>query len=288
VHAGRLALIGDVGGHRQVLDHTMRCLGADLAAYVLPEDLVVVQVGDLVGGGGDDAGVVADVDNWMRANPRRWFQLIGNWEARYLGGPEFTSARRDRVPLPEAARTTLRRWVEDGSAQVAVAVRSRAGREALVTHAGLTRGFWQGLLHAKPSAQECAAWLNVGLRGYEEVVFRPGSMLGGFLGCGGAAPGPVWASAMEVWTSWAGHPQPFHQVHGHTNPYYFRGARWTDEMPLHIRASARINHDLRHVWWTDGGHRIVSIDPGLGSRPALDDLHPLVMTSATILPNSVP
>lgn len=286
VRADRLALIGDVGGHRQVLACTLRGLGGDVDRYLLPDDLVVVQVGDLVGGGEQDAAVVADVDNWMQRNSDRWFQLLGNWESRHLGGPAFTSPRRDRVELPSSAQATLRRWVNDDSARIALAFRSSRGGEALVTHAGLTREFWEHELSSSPSAQECAWRLNIALGREPDRVFRPGEML---VRVSRDPPGPVWASAAEVWTSWELHAQPFNQVHGHTNPYFYGRRQWAPEMPEHLRAEARVDEALRHTAWTDrAGRRIVTIDPGLGSRPRANDLHALVMRSVVILPNERP
>ena len=53
----RVAVIGDVGGHVEELRRELRALGASETG-VLPDDLVVIQVGDLVHRGPDSEAVV--------------------------------------------------------------------------------------------------------------------------------------------------------------------------------------------------------------------------------------
>ncbi len=261
----------------------MTALGADVPAYKLPPDLTVVQVGDLLGGSQDDEAILDDVNEWMTRNPGQWVQLIGNWEARHLGGPRFSHDRRDRVPLPARSIHLLESWWRDGRALTAIALRSSRNVPVLVTHAGLTRQFWTVELGSEPSASRCAARLNTLAHVRRNVAFRPGRML-----CDPRAsgpPGPVWAmAAEEVWPSWDMHPMPFHQVHGHTSPYFFRARRWSSEIPAPLRDRAVLHTGPRHIWWTShSGHRIIGIDPGLGPRPQLHDLCPLLLPGARVV-----
>ena len=55
----RVAVIGDVGGHLAELRRELVRLGADEETGELPDDLTIVQVGDLVHRGPDSAGVVS-------------------------------------------------------------------------------------------------------------------------------------------------------------------------------------------------------------------------------------
>ncbi len=277
----RVMVIGDVGGHRWVLRHMLAKLGIDVEGGTIPEDTCIIQVGDLVGGGQEDAGLVEDVDCLIQSNPGRWVQLVGNWEARHVGGPVFGHRRRDRVELPEPAVKRLQAWWKTGTMVTAATVRSERGGEALITHAGVGREFWLTALKGERDVRACAQRLGELAVTRPGVVFRPGLMLDGSLAKG--APGPVWAeAAREVWASWAGHHMPFHQIHGHTAPYYFRGQRWHPEVPESLREHATLYEQERHVWWTDGDHRIVGIDPGLGMKPRAGDLVPLSLCDAWV------
>ena len=71
----RSAVIGDVGGHVAHLRHALGQLGVTDTTW--PNDLHVIQVGDLFGGRAH-AEVVQLVGPHLRA--RRWTQLIGNSE----------------------------------------------------------------------------------------------------------------------------------------------------------------------------------------------------------------
>ncbi|WP_233594971.1 metallophosphoesterase [Amycolatopsis sp. WAC 04169] len=74
---GRVAIIGDVGGHPDQLRRALAWLGA--TGERLPPDLTVIQVGDLVDRGPDSTGVLDIVANLL--DDGRWIQLAGNHEA---------------------------------------------------------------------------------------------------------------------------------------------------------------------------------------------------------------
>ena len=86
--AMRIAVIGDVGGHATPLRHELARLGARPDGS-LPEDLIVVQVGDLIHRGPESAQVIDIVDRYLRTQPAQWIQLIGNHEVNYLQPPIF-------------------------------------------------------------------------------------------------------------------------------------------------------------------------------------------------------
>ena len=93
-------------------------LGADPSSGRLPEDLHVVQVGDLVHRGPDSDQVVALVDSYLTHQPDQWTQLVGNHEMQYLREPAFEWPER----LHSHAIDTVRRWWDAGQLTVAAAL----------------------------------------------------------------------------------------------------------------------------------------------------------------------
>ncbi|HWU20427.1 MAG TPA: metallophosphoesterase, partial [Nocardioides sp.] len=170
----RIAVIGDVGGHLEALRAELARIGVPQeGAGEIPEDLVVVQVGDLVHRGPDSAGVVALVDTHLRRTPDRWLQLIGNHEAYYVYGPQFRLDER----LHRTAANTLRDWWQEGLLRAAVAF-GTGGESFLVTHAGLTWSYWRLYLGAPARASDAAAALNDMLRRGDDRLLRTGQIHG--------------------------------------------------------------------------------------------------------------
>ncbi len=262
-HAGprRVAVIGDIGGHRDALVAELRRLGADASTLALPTDLVVVQVGDLVHRGPDSAGVVALVDDYLARQPGQWVQLVGNHEAQYLRERAFEWPER----LDSSVADVLRRWWSTGLMRVAVAVPSTTG-DHLVTHAGLTSTFWREELGAPSSAGDTAYALNALAGVRDEVLHQAGEMLG----CAGPrwSAGPLWASAPnELVPSWLGTRMPFNQVHGHTAVHdWQRGMkRGAMEVTFRTRGDPATKIETTRL---DGGV-IVGVDPCHGYQPRL-------------------
>ena len=136
---GRVAVLGDVGGHADELRRALVSLGADASTLALPPDLTVVQVGDLIHRGPDSPGVIEIVRQVLIAQPRQWVQLAGNHEAQYLTPPKFHWPER----LPEDDLETLFEWWGHRRMRVAAAIDVGSDADFLVTHAGLTEGFWR-------------------------------------------------------------------------------------------------------------------------------------------------
>lgn len=250
----RVAVIGDVGGHADALRSELARLGVpDGGDGPLPPDLLVVQVGDLIHRGPDSAGVVALVDRHLRGTPGRWIQLVGNHEAFYLRRRQFSWDEQ----VPRRTASTLRRWWSTGSMRPAVAIRTPA-EDLLVTHAGLTRRFWQDVLDAPPDAVVAAAAINALARSNARALFKPGTMVGWRRPDLGA--GPIWAAAgSEVAASWSGHALPFSQVHGHSSAYHWDTGRW--QLDEALRPATVLDRPAKHVAITLPGGRLVGIDP---------------------------
>ena len=203
--------MGAVSGPVEELRTELRRLGAGGPADRLPPGLTIVQVGDLVHRGPDSDEVVALVDHYLSDQPDQWIQLVGNHEAHYLRRPVFDWP--ESISARSAA--SLRRWWATGQMRVAAAVCTDA-EDFLVTHAGLTAGFWRDVLAGQSDAERTAAALNGLIGAREEVLFRAGHLLRGRRG--NRAAGPIWAAAAtELVPSWLPGTMPFSQVHGHTS-----------------------------------------------------------------------
>src|SRR4051812_34013221 len=221
----RIAVIGDVGGHATELRAELARLGAAQDGR-LPRDLVVVQVGDLVHRGPDSDGVVELVDFYLRTQPHRWIQLVGNHEAIYFRTPSFHWPDR----LSRRSRRTVKRWWNDGESVVAAAV-DTADESFLVTHAGVTAEFWSDVLDGPATATVAARKINELAKAGAGVVFCGGVVLHGT-----AAPcaGPLWAdSAAELVPGWADRRMPFSQIHGHSTIVNWRAQHMTPYTVIH-------------------------------------------------------
>jgi hypothetical protein len=258
----RVAVIGDLAGHRDELRDELIRLGADASTLRLPPDLTVVQVGDLVHRGPDSPGVVALVDRYLREQPRQWVQLVGNHEAQYLRAPAFSWPE----VLAEAAVATLRSWWADGRMRVAAGAHTVDGEEFLITHAGLTEAFWQAALDGLPTAAQCAGALNSFIGRHDDVLFAIGHHLGG--GAPNFAAGPVWAGAAgELIPSWqaSGAPMPFSQIHGHSTVIDWQRRRLYGEAA--VAAVMTFDEVAAHETATLPGGRIIGIDPRHARAP---------------------
>lgn len=263
----RTAIIGDVGGHREPFAAMLAELGLDLDAGTIPEDLTVVQVGDLVHRGPDSHGVLDLVERFL--GQPGWVQLAGNHEAQYLrpGGPTFEWPRRDQLDEQDADR--LRRWWSDGLLQVAHATPAGPdGVESLVTHAGL------GVVLARAIGATDSGAAASALNGLSRDVASPLWWSGEMLSGGRPEPdaGPLWAHPCnEVAAFWRelGDQMPFHQVTGHNSPVWWRERSWAG-IPV-MREHSLVDFETRHVAMvvSDEPRRyVITVDPAHGRWPS--------------------
>lgn len=289
---GRVAVIGDIGGHSNELRTLLSNLGvafnhpADLrpvglewrdVSYRWPDDLHVVSVGDLVHRGPDSLGVLVLIDRLTAAG--QWTQVVGNHEQLYVDRPAFGWDET----LDEVGQGLLRSWWADGRMVAAAAVDSARGPH-LVTHAGLTHGFFDLALPSRPTTAKEAA-VAICATAATGSLWLPGLMLGYQQNL---AAGPVWAEAgHELIFSWAraateGDYPPFHQVHGHSSVFDWGRKQWWVEVEHLAPAEVRLDGRRRHVTATIRGMRIIGIDPDHGKDPAPVSA-PLVLTDARVL-----
>lgn len=223
-----------------------------------PDDLVVVQVGDLVHKGPVSELVVAVVDGLFRRTGR-WVQLVGNHEAQYLpGGIDFWVPRVDRVIGDRIAE-----WWDEGWMRPAVAIDDDRLGPVLVSHGGMTVRSWQEL--GEPDHVE-AARLLARPEHHARHVLAAGQMA-----ARDADPGVAWTEPhRELRSPWLLRGKealgvPFSQVHGHAQPLLpvseGRG------VPADLRSSTDVVAATGHVRTRTGGRVIVGIDPGAGGRP---------------------
>jgi hypothetical protein len=271
----RIAVLGDVGGHVWMLRRCLQELGADSTSGTVPDDLVVVQVGDLVHKGPDSAGVVGLVDRMMTGSPGQWIQLIGNHEAQEgLGGPRFW-----QEALPQSSRADLRRWVDSDQARLAVALDTVEYGPTLITHAGLTREKWEVI--GRPDApDEAAITLNKELASDPDRAFAAGE----WLGVKSRVPvGVAWASPRELLGSWDMEQLPFSQIHGHASPRQWTSDTWAAGLPRRTTARATVDRQKRHsdfLW--PGGEHVVCVDPDFGADAASVPLIPLIVNGEVL------
>lgn len=253
----RIAVIGDVGGHAMPLRDELTRLGARPDGR-LPEDLLVIQVGDLIHRGPDSAQVLDLVEHYLSTQPGQWIQLIGNHEAHYLRPPVF------RWPDTLGRRHTriLNRWWRSGAAIVAAAVET-ADESFLVTHAGITAEFWT-TIGGPPTAAEAARRINDLARTGADTVFRAGIFLHG---TSVPSAGPLWAdTATELLPGWADRRLPFSQIHGHNSITTWRGHH-TPMPPTGIDALVTIDHAAKHETVHLEGGRLIGVDPDHRDTP---------------------
>lgn len=273
---GRVAVFGDVGGQLDEFSQQLRDLGADPETGSLPEDLTVVQLGDLIHRGPDSAGVVDLVGRFLHTSRGQWVQLAGNHEELYLFRPP-----RFRWPeqLPEDQSHRLLSWWRRHLMVVAAAIDTGDGPGTLVCHGGLTEGYWRTMIGSPPTAVEAADRLNRMAAVFKRPVFRAGAMLGNPIDF---TAGPVWAEEgtelLPSWLQWEN--LPFDQIHGHSTVWDWRHGRVNGDPALADRIHA--DTTVRHVTTAINGHRITGIDPGHGTRPA-PVWAPLVLHDALVV-----
>lgn len=267
-------VFGDTGGHYKQLFNGLKAIGMNPDTYELPDDTMVIHVGDLVHKGPLSGKVIAMIDTIMKVNPGQWIQIIGNHESQYIDYdfPEFWYQQT----LDIRSQTILSQWVDNGLAhyayvlpewkQIQNALPYRpiiAGSEItplkpiVFTHAGLGYGWWKTYAGAETNPKRLEA--NINNAPVEELAFS-GEML---YGRHNDNASPVWAhSITEVWDSWEDKDAPFYQVHGHISPFVYDMDEWFPGTEESYIEKAQVNKK-EHFCVANAPHYFqVSIDPG--------------------------
>lgn len=273
--SGRVVLFGDVGGQLEAFVEHLEALGCDTGSGHVPDDMTIIQVGDLVHRGPDSLGCLQLVDRFIGSGSGRWIQLVGNHEAHEIGGPMMAGFEHDVSP---AGREILQRWWHRGDIHIAAALDVEPLGPMLAVHGGVTPWLYQTL--GSPGLSELVEMLNSTV-GSSGAVFNPGIMLGP-PDPADLAVGPVWAeSTFEVYMPWLmTGGAPFGQIHGHSSPVSWTKNNepfWRREVPQEVRDTLDRTDDAnRHSHFVIAGRHFIAIDPGHGRRPA-DRWGPLML-----------
>ena len=283
----RYHIFGDTGGHFRQLKAGLVSLGMDPDTFKLPEDIVVVHCGDLLHKGPNSAAVIFMVNRVMEANPGQWVQLLGNHEYHYLGGITFwrESIDRDAISL-------LRQWKEEGKVKHAHLIKepavfhglvvskrgyqTPANKPVVLTHAGITRQYWEKFLRSEEDAGKLVERLN---SFSPAQIGTPGAIIGAD-NTRAYPAGPIWAlSVEEVWASWKNTPSiPFIQVHGHTTPYAHSRGRWFS-LEREFQQASKVNPSRRTCVTAVGDSVQIAVDPGY-DKFAPDESQPSLLVTA--------
>lgn len=270
-------VFGDTGGHYRQLKAGLEVIGFNPDTNKLPKDVVVVHCGDLMHKGPNSAAVLYMVNRIMEHNPGQWIQLLGNHEYQYLGGIPFW-----RETIDPDAIEMLQRWYFEGKVRNAFAITepaefhnlviSKRGYETpekpiILTHAGITRQYWNKFLQSETDAATVVRMLN---NFNPNQIGAPGAIIGSSNTVEFPA-GPVWALGVEeVYESWKSQPNmPFIQVHGHTTPYSHSFGRWWSR-DKDFKLASKVNPDRRTVVTVVSDSIQIAIDPGYDKQAPIE------------------
>jgi hypothetical protein len=276
-------VFGDTGGHSAPLFNALLEIGADIELGLLPPDVRIIHLGDLIHKGNDSKSLLRVVDKFIRNNPNQWIQILGNHEFQHIQDSPYYFWRCD---CDDSDVTILNDWFEEGLAAASYAAtpsesfqltESNTSTEStiLFSHAGLTWFWWDQM--QKPSDAYRASEIINALPA--DVVTAAGEMLGirGFAG-------PVWATGNnEVFNSWnnTDDVMPFMQMHGHTTSFSWTRRRWwrIDAIFDVFKNLTVLNPKTRAVVTRLSGNLLIGIDPGF-SKTADLNVQPYVTFSS--------
>lgn len=234
-HNKNVVILGDIGGQTASLYNVLNELNVDSNTLKLPDDVVVIQVGDMVrmhpAFYEKNTRMVELVDTLTSVNKNRWIQIMGNHESGALGGAWCSHwAQKDECITNEAIAHLHDLW-QDGRFYLAAGLIDE-DEEYLITHAGLSHGYWQERLGKERELAKVVTSLNAfATKPFEEFTI-PGHL--GRADCADQRNADVlWADAVpELYTSWkvAQRQSPFIQIHGHSSPYNWRKDEWTTQL----------------------------------------------------------
>lgn len=207
-------VFGDTGGHYRQLHAALREIGMT-EDYILPEDIHIIHLGDLVHKGLYSTDILRMIDEIRILNDGQWTQLIGNHEAQYLGGHLFWNKRIDAKGI-----SILHEWYQDGFLKYIHMINTfdaeiitetqiyKLDAPIFFSHAGISKPFFD----LKKNNGETTL----------KDIHKPGLMLGETYKPFDPV-GPVWAHGVhEVWALWKDlNSIEFNQFVGHIAPYQF-------------------------------------------------------------------
>lgn len=244
----RTYVIGDIGGHPDVLTKVLDAVGADTSGR-LPDDVRVVQVGDFVRvrpyfREANTELAQRTLQLIILNGPSRWVQLIGNHESAALGGGVCPGWDLDASFETEAMECMREMWASGLMVQATSLCTPDHG-PALITHAGLSRERWKQM-GSPTTPEEAADIINVTNGQNMEELSSPGWLV--------RRPGvfpdadTMWAIfSTEVIPGWmSSDDAPFSQIHGHSGPYYWNQDQWSADASEGVRRATTVYRDRRN------------------------------------------
>lgn len=296
------AVFGDVHAHFSPLFKALVHLGWDETSKKIPQNLTVIQLGDLIHKGPYTNEIIAFVDEIIRVNNNdpesgQWVQLMGNHESQYFEGtPDFWKRECDMHSI-----ATLGSWLDQGHMKFHYVIEQADGKPFIVTHAGVNP-FWY--YRAEPffksgardihltqdeylefresqTVERFSQWMDE-LVNVPAVACIPGEMLGGKFN---PKAGPVWAETVrEVYSAWRGEKVPFHQIHGHVTPFSWTVRKFFPLVPAVIRDEIRLFKEKRRSLWTNiDGSMFYGIDNGFEGYADLERMRPLILDANGVI-----
>ncbi len=262
----RYAIFGDVGGHYDAFVQGLNAVGVTVSPLNMPEDLVVVQVGDLVHKGGFSFEVLSLVKLFTRKYPNQWVQLIGNHELPYISKQSFFYPDR----IDKKTEKILCGLYEDENLLNSYAITDSKGEDYLITHAGLT-SFWFDALQKETDGTAHAISEKIN-------SINVNYLLNGVYPRQDA--GIFWASSfLEVYFSWHQYPHdvPFHQIHGHSSAMDWDKIKtFVPKQPWAMDYLEKDYNESKSIW-TWKGKKFHSIDPNFGREEPTRINSPLII-----------
>lgn len=271
-------VFGDTGGHAVQLFASLAEIGVDLETWKIPEDTIIVHLGDLIHRGPNSNLIVSKVDELIRSNPGQWLQTLGNHEFQHIeSGIDFW-----RCSCTQETAWTIEDWYDQDIARLAWGIEGvlpqkwtqgnrPQGQEELIssflaTHGGLTYPVWRQL-NMRTSATEAAEEIQSRKDWYGDSVGEAmGSNHFGYVG-------PVWARAVgETYSYWEmghrldGASMPFGQLIGHSAPYDFERKLWYANTLKSFRETAKVDQKHRRTVSFVADSAIMCLDPGYGKE----------------------
>lgn len=276
----KYAIFGDVGGYADRFIRGLNNIGVDTENYVIPDDLTIVQVGDLVHKGPDTPKVIEMVNGFIRKYPTRWVQLAGNHELPYL-----TNQRKFmNEEITAEDKAILREWYNESLIHPSYAFEDKDGEKYLVTHAGLTFTNWINNHGGNPDVYA----VNEKIRATDwNEMLTWGLMLGSRYP--NTLANIFWAEAPnELYASWEHSKNkveaPFNQIHGHTSliKWHKDGNIWRNNYPQWIMYNLDIDFENHRTTWSDvspNGNlkRFYAIDEDFDKDTPSIASHPLII-----------
>lgn len=255
----KTVIVGDIGGQFDLFKDVIESVGGDPDTGILPRDINMIQVGDIVRYA--DAPALNSLacaqlaQKLIDVNEGRYIQLLGNHETPLLGGS--VDPHWSVKDLPEV-KHIVKGWWDNKQAHLAVSLTKDGQRDILITHAGLTRGYmeWLGTVSSYEAMRKLNSFVgNVGVIEFEQT---------GGLVTGVANPSAdiVWALVgMELHDSWKdAHPE-FNQIHGHSCLMEWETEKFWYDIPQYVQDATVVNYRDRYtVTVYDSGYTIRSVD----------------------------